>query len=91
MISIKAEVDEIAAGSVPLQDSPLRNAPHTVSDVVCDDWDHAYSRESAAFPVADLRTDKYWSPVGRIDGAYGDRNVVCACPPLDVYTDGIPD
>jgi glycine dehydrogenase len=90
MIAIKAEVGDIAAGS-SLEDSPLRNAPHTVDDVVADDWEHAYAREQAAFPVPGLRVDKYWPPVGRIDGAYGDRNVVCACPPLDVYTDGIPD
>jgi glycine dehydrogenase len=89
MIAIKAEVDEIAAGERSLDDSPLRNAPHTASDVVDDSWSHEYTREQAAFPVAGLRTDKYWPPVGRIDGAYGDRNVVCACPPMDVYEHGI--
>ncbi len=91
MVSIKAEVDQIEAGVVPLEDSPLRNAPHTADDVVADGWDHAYGREAAAFPVAGLRVDKYWPPVGRIDGAYGDRNVICACPPMETYTDGIPD
>jgi glycine dehydrogenase len=91
MISIKAEVDDIAAGKVPLEDSPLHNAPHTADDLVSDDWGRAYGREQAAFPVPSLRVDKYWPPVGRIDGAYGDRNVVCACPPMDVYTDGIID
>jgi glycine dehydrogenase len=89
MIAIKGEVDDIASGVVPLEDSPLRNSPHTGDDVVSDGWQHAYGREQAAFPVAGLRTDKYWPPVGRIDGAYGDRNIVCACPPLEVYTDGI--
>jgi glycine dehydrogenase len=91
MIAIKAEVDEIVAGQRSLEDSPLRNAPHTAADVVDDSWAHEYTREQAAFPVPDLRVDKYWPPVGRIDGAYGDRNVVCACPPLDVYEHGIAD
>lgn len=91
MIAIKAEVDEIAAGNIPLEDSPLHNSPHTAADVIADDWSHPYGREQAAFPVPGLRVDKYWPPVGRIDGAYGDRNVVCACPPLEVYSDGIVD
>jgi glycine dehydrogenase len=91
MIAIKGEVADIVAGTVPLEDSPLHNAPHTAADIVDDDWSHGYGREQAAFPVAGLQVDKYWPPVGRIDGAYGDRNVVCACPPMDVYTDGIVD
>lgn len=89
MVAIRSEVDDIAAGTVPLDDSPLHNAPHTADDVVSDGWAHGYSREQAAYPVPGLRADKYWSPVGRIDGAYGDRNIVCACPPMDVYTEGI--
>jgi glycine dehydrogenase len=91
MIAIKAEVEEIAAGRVPLEDSPLHNSPHTADDVVSDDWGHAYGRELAAFPVPGLRNDKYWPPVGRIDGAYGDRNVVCACPPMEVYEHGLAE
>ena len=91
MVAIKAEVDDIAGGRVSLEDSPLRNAPHTADDVVNDDWAHSYGREQAAYPVPGLRADKYWPPVGRIDGAYGDRHVVCACPPMDVYTDGIAE
>ena len=91
MLAIRAEVDAIAAGSVALEDSPLRNAPHTAEDLVGDTWIHRYSREEAGFPVAGQRVDKYWPPVGRIDGAYGDRNVVCACPPMEVYADGIVD
>ena len=91
MIAIKGEVGDIAAGRMPLEDSPLHNAPHTADDVVVDGWNHAYGRELAAFPVAGLRVDKYWPPVGRIDGAYGDRNVVCACPPMEVYQQGIAD
>jgi glycine dehydrogenase len=85
MIAIKAEVDEIASGRVPLEDSPLRNAPHTAEDVVSDDWSHSYPREEAAYPVDSLRGDKYWSPVGRIDAQYGDRHLVCECPPIEAY------
>jgi glycine dehydrogenase len=91
MIAIKDEVDSIAAGEMPLEDSPLRNAPHTAADVVADDWAHSYGREQAAFPVPRLRVDKYWAPVSRIDGAYGDRHVVCACPPMEAYVDGLGD
>jgi glycine dehydrogenase len=89
MIAIKGEVDAIAAGHVPLDDSPLRNAPHTTEDLVADSWEHPYGREEAAYPVESLRRDKYWSPVGRIDAKYGDRNVMCACPPMDVYEHGL--
>jgi glycine dehydrogenase len=85
MIAIRAELDRVVAGEWPLEDSPLHNAPHTAEDVVADDWSHPYSRELAAYPVAGLRGDKYWPPVGRIDNAYGDRNVVCACPPIEAY------
>jgi glycine dehydrogenase len=84
-------VNEIASGSVPLEDSALHNAPHTADDVVSDEWGHGYGREMAAFPVAALRHDKYWPPVSRIDGAYGDRHVMCACPPIEVYEQGIAD
>ena len=91
MVAIKGEVNEIATGAVPLEDSALHNAPHTAEDVVADGWTHGYSRELAAFPVPALRQDKYWPPVSRIDGAYGDRNVMCACPPMEVYEQGIVD
>ena len=74
---------------MPLDDSPLRHAPHPAEDVVTDSWDRPYGREQAAYPVDSLRRDKYWPPVGRIDAKYGDRNVMCACPPMDVYEQGI--
>jgi glycine dehydrogenase len=61
------------------------HAPHTAEDVTADDWPHAYPRSLAAFPIASLRQTKYWSPVGRIDGVYGDRNVFCSCPPVEAY------
>ena len=85
LIAIKGEVDEIAAGKVDLDDSPLRNAPHTAADLVADEWTHNYTREVAAYPVASLRDDKYWSPVSRIDAQYGDRNLICECPPIEAY------
>ena len=85
MIAIRAEADRVGSGEWPRDDNPLFNAPHTAEDVVSDTWDRPYSREQAAFPVRSLRSDKYWPPVGRIDGVAGDRNLVCACPPLDAY------
>ncbi|CAM5787579.1 Glycine dehydrogenase (decarboxylating) OS=Cellulomonas persica OX=76861 GN=gcvP PE=3 SV=1 [Cellulomonas persica] len=87
MIAIRAEIDEVAAGTWPLEDSPLRNAPHTAASVTADEWTHAYSRERAAYPVASLRRDKYWPPVRRIDGARGDRNLVCSCPPVESFAE----
>ncbi|WP_258804623.1 aminomethyl-transferring glycine dehydrogenase [Pseudarthrobacter sp. NS4] len=85
MITIRAEIDQVAAGDFTLVDSPLRNAPHTAAAVVTSDWDRAYPREQAAFPVSSLRQDKYFPPVGRIDGAAGDRNLICSCPPLEDF------
>jgi glycine dehydrogenase len=85
MIAIREEIARVERGEWDREDNPLRNAPHPAVDVMSDKWDHPYSREEAAFPVASLRGSKYWVPVSRIDGAYGDRNVVCACPPLEVY------
>jgi glycine dehydrogenase len=85
MVAIKGEIDRVAAGEWPLADSPLRGAPHTAASVTADEWTHPYPRELAAFPVPGLRATKYWSPVRRIDGAQGDRNLVCACPPVESY------
>ena len=85
MIAIKAEADRVGTGEWPEDDNPLVNAPHTAGDVATDDWNHPYPRELAAYPVEGLRSDKYWPPVSRIDGVAGDRNLVCACPPLDAY------
>jgi glycine dehydrogenase len=79
MIAIRSEIDAVADGTWPLEDSPLRNAPHT-ADCLIGPWEHAYPARLAAFPVETLRQDKYWPPVRRIDGAYGDRHLVCACP-----------
>jgi glycine dehydrogenase len=85
MIAVRAEIAAVGAGEWPRDDNPLHNAPHTADDVCADDWTHPYSRELAAYPLASLRHSKYFAPVSRIDGAFGDRNVVCACPPLDAY------
>ena len=86
MISIRAEIDKVAAGEWDPADNPLVNAPHPAEDVVTDSWPHPYSRETAAYPPGVTRAAKYWPPVSRIDGAYGDRHVMCSCPPLDAYT-----
>ena len=83
MIAIKAEIDRVAAGDWAAEDSPLRNAPHTTRAVV-DKWERPYDREVGAFP-AGLDPDKYWPPVARIDQAYGDRNLVCSCPPPEAF------
>jgi glycine dehydrogenase len=85
MIAIKREIDAVGAGEWPLEDSPLRQAPHTAVSVT-GEWDHAYPRTLAAFPAGADRP-KYWSPVRRIDGAYGDRHLVCSCPPPSAYED----
>jgi glycine dehydrogenase len=84
MISIKAEADAVAAGAYPADDNPLRGAPHTAESVV-GEWSHAYSREQAVYPVPSLVRTKYWPPVRRIDQAWGDRNLFCACPPPEAF------
>ncbi|MBT2566027.1 aminomethyl-transferring glycine dehydrogenase [Arthrobacter sp. ISL-85] len=84
MITIRKEIDQVANGDFAVADSPLRRAPHTAAAVVSSDWDRAYPREQAAFP-AHHKQDKYFPPVGRIDGAAGDRNLICSCPPLDEF------
>ncbi|WGM20362.1 aminomethyl-transferring glycine dehydrogenase [Paenarthrobacter sp. OM7] len=85
MITIRAEIEQVASGDFTVENSPLRNAPHTAAAVVNSGWDRDYPREQAAFPVHHLKQDKYFPPVGRIDGAAGDRNLVCSCPPLEDF------
>jgi glycine dehydrogenase len=92
MISIRQEIARVAAGEYDRQDNPLVNAPHTASMLLAADWKHPYEREEAAYPVASYllgadRRGKYWTPVRRIDSAYGDRNLVCACPPPEAFQD----
>ncbi|MER7773080.1 aminomethyl-transferring glycine dehydrogenase [Kitasatospora sp. NPDC096140] len=84
MIEIRAEIDKVGSGEWAADDNPLRNAPHTAAELA-GDWAHGYSRQDAVFPAGVNPADKYWPPVSRIDGAYGDRNLVCSCPPLDEY------
>ncbi|WP_242497859.1 aminomethyl-transferring glycine dehydrogenase [Microbacterium protaetiae] len=85
MIAIKAEAVAVAAGEWPADDNPLVNAPHTAESVVAGEWTHPYSRETAVYPVASLVRSKYWPPVRRIDQAWGDRHLVCACPPVEAF------
>lgn len=86
MIAIRQEIEAVATGKLDRQNNPLKNAPHT-ADVVCNtEWNRPYRREQGAYPASYLREGKYWPPVSRIDNVYGDRNVVCTCPPLDSYT-----
>ncbi|MFV0258016.1 MAG: aminomethyl-transferring glycine dehydrogenase [Acidimicrobiales bacterium] len=85
MIAIRGEIDEVASGAVAVEDSVLRHAPHTAAVVMADEWDRAYSRRQAAFPLPGMEVDKYFCPVGRVDNAHGDRNLSCSCPPLDAY------
>ncbi|KPF48576.1 glycine dehydrogenase [beta proteobacterium AAP121] len=87
MIAIRAEIAKVEAGAWPQDDNPLKNAPHTAASLLKSEWAHAYTREEAAYPVASLRGQKYWAPVGRVDNVWGDRNLSCSCPPLSDYSD----
>jgi glycine dehydrogenase len=84
MIEIKKEIDQVGRGDWPADDNPLRNAPHT-AQLIAGDWNRPYSRQIAVFPHGVDPTSKYWPPVRRIDGAYGDRNLMCSCPPVEEY------
>ncbi|MEE2855281.1 MAG: aminomethyl-transferring glycine dehydrogenase [Actinomycetota bacterium] len=85
MIAIRGEIDRVGAGEWPADDNPLRGAPHTAECLVIGDWDHPYTREQAAYPLGKEFRPKVWPPVRRIDGAYGDRNLVCSCPPVEAF------
>jgi glycine dehydrogenase len=87
MIAIRREIAEIESGRWSVEASPLRHAPHTVHDIADDNWTRAYGRAEGCFPAGTSRTDKYWSPVGRVDNVYGDRNLVCSCPPMQDYAE----
>ena len=87
MIAIREEIRAIEQGRTDANDNPLKNAPHTATMVMAENWQHDYSRALAAFPLATLKQSKYWSPVGRVDNVYGDRNIMCACVPMDAYTE----
>jgi glycine dehydrogenase len=85
MIAIRGEIDRVGAGEWPADDNPLRGAPHTAECLLIGDWDHPYTREQAAYPLGKEFRPKVWPPVRRIDGAYGDRNLVCSCPPVEAF------
>ncbi|PZD70388.1 Glycine dehydrogenase (decarboxylating) [Acaryochloris thomasi RCC1774] len=87
MISIRAEIAEIELGQCDRTDNPLKHAPHTAEVVIADTWEHSYSREQAAYPEPWVRDAKFWPAVGRVDNAFGDRNLVCSCPSMDAYAD----
>jgi glycine dehydrogenase len=87
LIAIRAEIDKVGAGDWPRGDNPLANAPHTAAAVTADEWSHPYPRSVAGYPAGVDRMSKYWPPVRRIDGAYGDRNLVCSCPPPEAFED----
>jgi len=87
MLAIREEARDIEEGRIDPDNNPLKNAPHTVEDLVSEQWDRPYSREQACFPPGAFRVDKYWPPVNRVDNVYGDRNLVCICPPMEEYAD----
>ena len=87
MIAIRGEIDKVVAGEWPAGDNPLVNAPHTAASVSVDEWTHTYLRSVAAYPPGVDPAGKYWAPVRRVDGAYGDRNLVCACPPPEAFAE----
>jgi glycine dehydrogenase len=85
MIAIRGEIQAVIDGKADRGDNVLKNAPHTASAVTSDQWNHCYSREQAAFPLPFVRANKVWPAVGRIDNPYGDRHLICACPPVSSY------
>ncbi len=87
MIGIRSEIRAIEEGRADKRDNPLKNAPHTAEAVTAEDWTHGYTRQEAAFPLPWIRAHKYWSPVARVDNAFGDRNLVCTCPPMQTEAD----
>ena len=89
MISIREEISEIEKGISDKKDNVLKNAPHTLSEITKDEWNHSYPRSKAAFALPYIREKKFWASVGRVDNAYGDRNLICACPPLEQYAETV--
>jgi glycine dehydrogenase len=86
MIAIHGEITAIESGQADKQNNLLKNAPHTAEAVTADEWTRPYSRQQAAYPAKWLREHKFWPPVGRIDNVFGDRNPICACPPVEAYS-----
>jgi len=90
MIAIRAEIRQVEEGVWPQDDNPLKAAPHTAGSIAAEAWDHPYSREVAAFPVAALKRGKYWPAVGRVDNVHGDRNLFCSCVPVSAWAEAAP-
>lgn len=89
MRGIRHEIKELEIGLADMQDNVLKNAPHTLAEITVDEWEHSYSRQKAAFPVEYLRSQKFWPSVARIDNSFGDRNLVCTCPPMEMYMETV--
>jgi glycine dehydrogenase len=87
MISIHSEIQQVIHGVYPAQDNPLKHAPHPAQALICGEWNHAYSREVAAYPLPYLKNHKFWPSVGRIDNVHGDRNLVCTCDSVAAYAE----
>ena len=87
LISIREEIRQVEMGAADPIDNPLKNAPHTAPMVIADNWEHAYTRSQAAYPANWTRDFKFWPHVRRVDNAFGDRNLICSCPPIDHYED----
>ena len=87
LIKIKEEINKVKSGEFDKNDNPLKNAPHTHTELVANEWKHKYDRETAAYPSTILKSYKYWPPVARIDNVYGDKNLFCSCPTMDEYKD----
>ncbi|HND46659.1 MAG TPA: hypothetical protein PLC61_09735, partial [Chitinophagales bacterium] len=85
MISIRQEIEDIINGKTTKDDNPIINAPHTMFEATKTNWEHPYSREQAAFPLQYVKENKFWASVGKVDNTYGDRNLVCTCPPMEDY------
>jgi glycine dehydrogenase len=87
LIAIRGEIQDVLEGKADPKDNVLKNAPHTAEEVTSDAWTHPYSREQAAYPLPYLRDAKFWPTVSRIDNPYGDRNLICACPPIEAFAE----
>ena len=85
LIAIRGEIADIASGALPKDDNPLKRAPHTLESTLADDWARPYPRERAAFPLPWVRERKFWPAVARVDNAFGDRHLICTCPPIEEY------
>ncbi|HEX2453058.1 MAG TPA: hypothetical protein VHI99_05115, partial [Vicinamibacterales bacterium] len=87
LISIRREIQDVLDGKADARDNVLKNAPHTAVELTADEWTHPYTRQQAAYPLPYLRDAKVWPSVGRIDNPYGDRNLICACPPIEAFAE----